>query len=189
MKKKILSLLLILVITIIAVFSFTGSAHAMTNGWKSRPIPVYSDTKLSAMEVGQLKEAIASFNSTRFGTFFVYSGQKSTNQIVTSDNCICVTKAAFNSGSSANEDIARTMFSAGYTHSAVITFNTNKTYNNGSTSSGEYYLKSVLMHELFHALGFEDKDHFYFTNNVFNYTYTGNATLTEEDLALLDKIY
>ncbi len=105
MKKKILSLSLIVVITIITIFSFSGSANAMTNGWRSRPIPVYADNKLTTMELEQLKEAITSFNSTRFGTFFVYSGQKPTSQIILSNNCIGVTKAPFNPDSQAGNNL------------------------------------------------------------------------------------
>ena len=77
--------------------------------------------------------------------------------------------------------------SEGYVTKATIVINTNYTFNNGSTSSGQYYLKSVLMHELFHALGF--KEHSIFSNSFFYKEYTGITSFLSSDIEKIDTLY
>ena len=68
--KKFLSISLIVIsLCSIFLFGFTTKVNAASLGWEKRPISVYASTKLSSMEVSQLKEAINAWNSTKFGTF------------------------------------------------------------------------------------------------------------------------
>ncbi len=187
MNKKFLSLTLIIVtLCSIFIFGFTPKVNAASLGWNSRPIPVYSSVKLSSMEVSQLKEAINAWNSTKFGTFFEYKGQITEAQVVSMPNIVAVSKMAF--GTTLSHSLARTIFPKnGYVTKATININTNHTFNDGATSSGGYYLKSVLMHELFHALGFAD--HSIFSNSFFSETYNGSTTFLRTDLEKIDTLY
>lgn len=192
MKSKIISMLLAVTV-LMASLGFPSTVQAKTNAWSSRPIPVYADTQLSNTEKSQLREAINAWNSTRFGTFFVYSGEKSYVDIISTNNIIGVTKFAIPTTGNKSDDIANTRLSV-YTNSnvpakAIITLNTNFTFNSGGASSGTYYLKSVFMHELFHAIGFENSDHSINTSSVFCSQYTGSTTFQNSDLALIDELY
>lgn len=187
--KKFLSISLIIIsLCSVFIFGFTSKVNAASLGWQNRPIPVYASTKLSSMEVSQLKEAINAWNSTKFGTFFEYKGQITESQIATLPYIIAVSKGAFSTGGNSSDTLARTSWNKdGYVTKATILINTNYTFNNGSTSSGQYYLKSVLMHELFHALGFSD--HSIFSNSFFYDTYTGVTSFLQSDLEMIDRLY
>lgn len=189
--KKFLSISLIVIsLCSIFLFGFTTKVNAASLGWEKRPISVYASTKLSSMEVSQLKEAINAWNSTKFGTFFEYKGQITELQIATFPNIVAVSKGAFAPAEDGDpsDALARTSWpKEGYVTKATIVINTNYTFNNGSTSSGEYYLKSVLMHELFHALGF--KEHSIFSNSFFYKAYNGRTTFLNTDLEKLSTLY
>lgn len=140
------------------------------------------------MEVSQLKEAIDAWNSNKYGNFFVYSGQKTEKQLINLTNCITVSKLAFGGNAGTVDTLVRTVFDdSGYMKKATIVINTNYTFNNGTTSSGEYYLKSVLMHELFHALGFSK--HSIYSNSFFYDSYNGNTKFLKTDFQLIDSLY
>ena len=186
--KKFLSISLIISLCIAFIFGFTSNVNAASSGWQSRPISVYASTKLSSMEVSQLKEAINAWNSTKFGTFFEYKGQITESQIATLPYIVAVSKGAFSTDGNSSDALARTTWNKnGPVTKATILINTNYTFNNGSTSGGQYYLKSVLMHELFHALGFED--HSVFSNSFFHDTYTGVTNFLQSDLEKLSRLY
>lgn len=192
MKSKIFSMLLAIAV-LVTSFGFTSTVHAMSKAWSSRPIPVYADTKLSATEKSQLREAINAWNSTRFGTFFVYNGEKSYVDLISTNNIIGVTKFAIPTTGNKADDIANTKLTI-YDNSkvplkALITLNTNFTFNSGGATAGTYYLKSVFMHELFHAIGFENSEHSINTSSIFCSQYTGSTTFQNSDLALIDELY
>lgn len=191
-RKKILSLFLVFSI-MASIFIMPNKVNAMTQAWEHRPITVYADQKLSDMEISQLKEAINAWNSTRFGTFFTYGGKKPSFVTSSYPNAIGVTKMPFYNSPETIDDIAQTTTtisnSTGRPTKATIAFNTNCTYTNNSTVSGEFYLKSVLMHELFHALGFSNDEHSLNPNSFFNAKYTGKTGFLESDLSLIDELY
>lgn len=191
-KSKIFTMLLVIAV-LVTSFGFTSTVHAMTKPWSSRPIPVYADTNLSTVEKSQLKEAINAWNSTRFGTFFVYSGEKAYVDLVSTSNIIGVTKFAIPTTGNKVDDIANTRLTI-YTDSrvptkALITLNTNFSFNSGGATAGTYYLKSVFMHELFHAIGFENSEHSINTSSIFCSQYTGSTTFQNSDLTLIDELY
>lgn len=178
------------ILLLIVVFSFTfcTKVNAANLGWKNRPVSVYADTRLSSMEISQLKEAINAWNSTKFGTFFIYSGQKTEKQLIPMSGVVTVSKGAFSMNEGSVDALARTAFNKnGYMEKATIILNTNYTFNNGATSSGEFYLKSVFMHELFHALGFPE--HSIYSNSFFYEKYNGSTKFLPTDLQLIDTLY
>ncbi len=190
MKRLILYLIFaIILLVFITILSLT--AFCVNKPWSSRPISVYADTKLTDTEISQLKESIHSWNSTSYGTFFVYKGTIPTVALYSTSNIIGVTKVNFNVDNIVNDSLARTVstiYNKNTRHS-IITLNTNYKFTNNSTSKGYYNLKSVLMHELFHTLGFSDKDHILDTNSIFYEGYTSNTAFSYKDLDLIGTLY
>lgn len=150
--------------------------------WMSVPVRVYADASFSSTYIAQLQQAIATWNSTRVGTVLTYAGTINNPVLVT--NGIGVTKGPLASSST----IANTLMTCnGSTITrAVVTLNSNLTFNNGSTSSGTYYLKSVFMHELGHALGLTDNSD---SSSIMCGTYTGRTSLSAGDINDLDSLY
>lgn len=150
--------------------------------WLSVPVRVYADASFSSTYISQLQQAITAWNSTRVGTVLTYAGTINNPVLVT--NGIGVTKGPLASSST----IANTLTTCnGSTITrAVVTLNSNLTFNNGSTSSGTYYLKSVFMHELGHALGLTDNSD---SSSIMCGTYTGGTSLSAGDINDLDSLY
>lgn len=211
MKRKILSLSLIIV-TLCTIFGIVfvnnsnatiESTHylyeksAFENGainpesvdatkgvkWASIPVKIYADSSFNATEISQLQQAISAWNSTKVGTVLTYAGTMYNVNLV--GGAIGVTKAPINP----NSTIGLTVTSvSGNTTivKALITLNSNLTFNNGSTSTGTYYYKSVFMHELGHALGLADNDD---SSSIMCSYYTGRTTLSTLDINDLDSLY
>lgn len=192
-KCSFYKLLVVMLTAVIMLTCFSTSASAYTyetsgRGWQNRPITVYADLSLSSMERSQLQQAINTWNSTQFGTFFVYGGTIGNTALISGKGICGVTKAPFYSSSDTRlasmlrTKDANTQFFTKF----VITINTNYTFNNGSTVNGEYYLKSVLMHELGHGLGLE---HSPFSNSFMYSEYTGVTQFLSSDIETLDTLY
>lgn len=187
-NRKIMLSFFILLLVITFSFTFCTKVNAANLGWKKLPVSVYADTRLSNMEISQLKEAINAWNSTKFGTFFIYSGEKTEKQLIPMSGVVTVSKGPLSLNGETVDSLARTAFNRhGYMEKATMILNTNYTFNNGTTSSGEFYLKSVFMHELFHALGF--LDHSIYSNSFFYEKYNGSTKFLPTDLQLIDTLY
>ncbi len=209
MKKKILSLSLIIV-TLCTIFGFTFSNNVNTTTesvshnllapgtptsldkeasartvsgkkWSSIPVRIYADASFDATYISQLQQAIFAWNNTRVGIVLTYAGTTPSPYLV---NGIGVTKAPI----SPNSTIANTVItSTGTTiNKAVVTLNSNLSFNNGATTVGTYNLKSVFMHEIGHALGLADNND---SSSIMYGTYTGRTALSSMDINDLDSLY
>lgn len=209
MKKKILSLSLI-VVTLCTIFGFDFAnnvnattesvshnllAPGMSNSldkegairivsgrkWASIPVKIYVDSSFNATYISQLQQAILAWNSTRVGVVLTYAGTTPSPIIV---NGIGETKAPISS----NSTIANTVrtYNGTTINKAVITLNSNLSFNNGATTTGTYNLKSVFMHEIGHALGLADNND---SSSIMCGTYTGRTALSSMDIDDLDSLY
>ncbi|MBQ8380171.1 MAG: matrixin family metalloprotease [Clostridia bacterium] len=189
MKKKLFFGVIILGI-IISICSFTSKVEANTlygYGWKTLPIRIYAGSDLNANERSQLIEAINAWNSTRFGTFFEYAGVRSSHLIpvyTMRDGYNTVSKAPIGINTGGTYLFGTT---SEITEVNVV-INSNYTYNYGGASVGDYYLKSVLMHELGHVLGLNDEENPNIGSIMYK-GYTGSTTITAYDLSDLDTLY
>lgn len=185
--KKFLSILFIIAV-LATTFCIPNNVYAsdyvdFNYGWSTRPITVYADMTFNSNEISQIKQAINTWNSTRFGTFFVYGGTMNRFSILSLPGICGITKDAFPNDSST---IASTLSTGNGTTITkfVTTLNSNISFNN--ISGSPYYLKSVVMHELGHGLGL---NHSIFSNS-FMYKYgNGITTFLESDLEKIDKLY
>ncbi len=189
MKIKRINTLFALLLIMFMTVSSSIPANAATlygYGFASRPITVYASNSLSAMEVQQLQEAIVVWNSTRVGTVLQYGGKTSLlSYYWLSDGKTGVIKSDIGGRSTG---ITSVKVNASKTNiiEADISLNTNVTYNNGSTISGEFYLKSVLIHELGHVLGLAHSSDY---SSVMYEAYTGRTALSPQDINDLDSLY
>lgn len=209
MKRKIISISLI-IITLCSIFSFAyakslNSSNEITesllvyNGenlpetrvlpratfgyaWNSRPVGVYADSSFNSTYISQLQQAISAWNSTRVGTVLSYRGTMYNVYMV--GTAIGVTSAPI----SPNTTVANTVTSNNGSNiiKSIVALNSNLSFNNGGTSSGTYYLKSVFMHELGHSLGLADNDD---PSSIMYKYYTGNTSLSSGDINDLDSLY
>ena len=192
MKKKILSLTLItIIVSIIFSLGFATRVEATVSygyGIGNRPLKVYAASNFNSNEISQLKQAIDAWNSTKFGTFFVYGGTVPYWTIPNynvSDGLTTVSKYPL-SGLATGGTLNFGIEGVSITESNIL-INSNLSYNYGSPTSGDYYLKSVLMHELGHAVGLDDNyDH---TESIMYYAYTGSTNISNYDLADLETLY
>lgn len=189
MKKKFFYGLVTLGI-IISIFCFATNVEANTlygYGWKKLPIKIYAGSDLNVNERAQLQEAINAWNSTRFGTFFEYGGVRSSHLIP-----VYTMRDGYNTVSRAQIGIRTGAAYLFGTKSEIteanVLINSNHTYNCGGASVGDYYLKSVLMHELGHVLGLNDEGEENKSSIMYG-GYTGSTTITEYDLSDLDTLY
>ncbi len=149
--------------------------------WASVPVKVYADSSFNATYISQLQQAIAAWNSTRVGTVLTYAGTIRNPYMV---NGIGVTKAPISTAGTVGNTVLT--YTGSTINKAVVTLNSNLTFNNGSTTSGTYYLKSVFMHELGHALGLDDN---YDSSSIMCGYYTGSTSLSSLDINDLDSLY
>lgn len=210
MKKKILSLTLIIV-TLCSILSLgfannvnatmkTTSHNLLAPGfenqvsskenstravfgykWSSVPVNVYADSSFDATYISQLQQAISVWNSTRVGTVLRYAGTTPNPYMV---NGIGVTKAPISTAGTVANTV--TTYTGNTINKAVVTLNSNLSFNNGATTSGTYYLKSVFMHELGHALGLDDNSD---SSSIMCGYYTGITALSSGDINDLDSLY
>ena len=186
--KKILSISVIIIAVLAITFCIPTNVYAsdfvdINYGWSTRPVTVYADMTFNSNEISQIQQAINAWNSTRFGTFFVYGGTMNRFSILSLPGICGITKDAFPNGSNT---IASTIITGnGTTITKFVTpHNSNISFNN--TSGSQYYLKSVVMHELGHGLGL---DHSIFSNS-FMYQYAnGVTTFLQSDLEMIDRLY
>lgn len=149
--------------------------------WSNVPVNVYADSSFDATYISQLQQAISAWNSTRVGTVLRYSGTTRNPYMVSG---IGVTKAPISTAGVVGNTVQTCTGST--INKAVITLNSNLSFNNGATTSGTYYLKSVFMHELGHSLGL---DHNNDSSSIMCEYYTGMTTLSSSDIDDLDSLY
>ena len=209
MKKKILSLSLIIVtLCSVLALGFANNVNAtmeMTSHnllapgyenqvrennstrtvygekWSSVPVNVYADSSFDATYISQLQQAISAWNSTRVGTVLRYVGTIRNPYMV---NGIGVTKAPISTAGTVGNTVLT--YTGSTINKAVVTLNSNLSFNNGATTSGTYYLKSVFMHELGHALGLDDNSD---SSSIMYRYYTGRTALSSGDINDLDSLY
>ncbi|MBO5477651.1 MAG: matrixin family metalloprotease [Clostridia bacterium] len=188
MKTKI-SLFLIIIILFSFIFATNVNATSIEDedpyGYYSIPISIVVSSKFSSWEISQLQEAINEWNSVGLGTLFVYKGTVYDAEFKPV-GVVSVSKSSI-------DTVGKTIRVANVDEEgnkvaidAKVYINSNYTYNNGSTTSGTYYLKSVLMHELGHVLGLRDSA--YRTSVMFRY-YTGATAIHYTDLNTLQELY
>lgn len=175
MKKKIL-LLSLSIVTVISLFGFifVPKVEAATTygfGLASRPLTIYAGGELSTSQINILKDAINSWNSTRFGTFFVYGGVKRVYNPIKADGWSTVTIGNLDVGVGGQ---TRTVTN-GY---SIVEANSIINSNN--------YTKSTVMHELGHALGLDDNTDI---GSVMCFVNYNSVTITQSDLNDLDTLY
>lgn len=187
MKTKTIKKIFFLLIVTIMTITVSVPVNATTKygyGFAVRPITIYASPALSAVERQQLQEAIVVWNGTRVGTVLRYGGTTSLlSYYWLSDGKNGVVKGDIGNNVTA---ITSTKVNGSNIIEADISLNTRVTYNNGSTQSGTYYLKSVLVHELGHVLGMADNGD---PSSVMYYTYTGRTGLNANDINDLDALY
>ena len=184
MTHKIMSFV-VCMIMMLSMLNISASASTTYGyGFASKPITIYATSNLNSTEVSQLKEAIAVWNSTRVGTVLVYGGQKNLSTMFwLSDGQNGVIKTAIADN---NTGVTSTKYNGTNIIEADIAINSNLTYNNGSTTGGTYYLKSVFVHELGHFLGLDDN---FDSSSVMYFSYTGRTALSASDINDLDSLY
>lgn len=187
MKTSIFKKMIAAVMLCIMCISSTMISYAsLTYGYghASTPVTIYASSTLSQSDIACLQQAINLWNGTRVGTVLKYGGVKGTlPSAYLTDGVNGVTK----------ENLASNVTGRTYNSTngskiveSNIAINKNINYANGSTSSGQYDLVSVFVHELGHALGLADNMSY---GSVMNGSYSGNRTPSSSDINELDSLY